>query len=227
MKDPKGILLLDKSKGSTSFRLVSILRKLTGIQKIGHSGTLDPFASGLMILLIGREATKKSDLFLNFDKEYEATLKLGIATDTYDLEGKHIHFSSAQPNKEQIEQVIKTFQGKTLQVPPMFSAKKVHGKKLYELARSGIEIIRQPVTVEMKVNLISYKYPELTLHVECSKGTYIRSLADDLGKALGTYAHLTQLIRLRSGPYHLTQTIPQTLLSQAHFNIEEHLIECP
>jgi tRNA pseudouridine55 synthase len=181
------------------------LRKKTGIKKIGHAGTLDPFASGVMILLIGREYTRKADQFITQDKEYRATLHLGIETTTYDPEGETTATSSAVPTLETIEEALTYFQGEMMQTPPMFSAKKVKGKKLYELARKGIEIERAPCPVHIKTDLISYNYPHLELHITCSKGTYIRSIAHDLGKKLEVGAHLSALTRTRCGPYHLKE----------------------
>lgn len=216
MKSPKtqGILLVNKAAGSTSFRLVSILRRLTGIQKIGHAGTLDPFATGVMVMLIGKAFTTRSNEFLQSDKEYQATLHLGVSTDTYDLEGQVIKQSDLVPTLEEIQNKLLSFQGEVDQTPPMFSAKKIDGKKLYELARKGIEIERKSVRVQMKVELVRYNYPELEIRVCCSKGTYIRSIAHDLGTALGCGAHLTQLVRLRSGPFKLEQCIPQAELTR-------------
>ncbi len=223
MSNNNGILLVDKAAGSTSFQLVSLLRRLTRIEKIGHAGTLDPFATGVMVMLIGREFTQKSDQFLNSDKQYRATLTLGIATDTYDLEGKVTSRSDFLPTLDQIKTAIAPFQGEILQIPPMFSAKKVEGKKLYDLARKGVTIERQPVKVRMEIELLSYTYPELEIEVTCSKGTYIRSLAHDLGGALGTYAHLTSLTRLRSGSYHLDECLPQAKLKIPEFDIAPFL----
>lgn len=206
----EGILLLDKPEGFTSFKLVHILRKKTGIQKIGHAGTLDPFATGLMIMLIGKQFTRQSDQFLNLDKQYEAKLKLGSSTDTFDKCGKLTHKSGHIPTLQEIENVLAQFQGSQLQTPPMFSAKKIKGKKLYELARAGIEIERQPTKVTIKIQFVSYNYPYLDLIVDCSKGTYIRSLAHDIGLALNTYAHLEALRRTRIGTYTLENSITLT-----------------
>ncbi len=209
---PEGILLVNKPKGKTSFSLVHALRKKTKIKKIGHAGTLDPFAEGVMILLIGKEFTKKSDTFLNQDKEYEGTLHLGVETTTYDPEGEITAKNPAVPPLAEIETVLSQFQGTISQIPPMFSAKKVNGKKLYDLARKGIEIERKPSSVTVDITLIDYSYPELTLKISCSKGTYIRSLAYDIGKALGCGAHLSKLIRTRSGPYTLDNCIDGSTL---------------
>jgi tRNA pseudouridine55 synthase len=199
----EGILLIDKPSGCTSFDLVRHLRKLTKISKIGHAGTLDPFATGLMVMLIGRTYTKKSALLMSKDKAYRATLKLGCATTTFDPEGEVTATSDLIPDDVAIKTAISEQQGEKEQIPPMFSAKKVGGKRLYTLARKGIEIERKPSLVKLKTTLISYTYPELVIDVECSKGTYIRTIADEIGKSLGCYAHLKSLVRTRSGDFSL------------------------
>lgn len=200
---PKGIFPVNKPPGKTSFSLIRMLRKITGIRKIGHAGTLDPFAEGVMIFLIGREYTKQAGTFILQDKEYEAVLYLGITTSTYDPEGEITSQNSEVPKLEQIEASLTHFQGTIQQTPPMFSAKKVGGKRLYELARKGIEIPRQPITISVKTQLINYEYPWLTLRISCSKGTYIRTLAHDLGQRLGCGAYIKKLTRIRCGPYTL------------------------
>jgi tRNA pseudouridine55 synthase len=200
---PEGILLVDKPVGITSFGLVARLRKLLNVQKIGHAGTLDPFATGVMVMLVGRNYTKLSDTFLCQDKEYRAVLKLGEATDSYDCEGQITASSDIIPSHEALLQTLEKFQGTIQQTPPMFSAKKVGGKKLYELARKGQEIERQSVQVSVAIKLISYDYPFVTFDVACSKGTYIRSLAHDIGSTLGCGGHLTQLRRTRSGAFQI------------------------
>ncbi len=208
----QGVLLVDKPRGKTSFSLVTALRKKTGVQKIGHAGTLDPFATGLMILLIGKEFTRLSDTYLSTEKEYETTLTLGISTDSYDCDGQTTSTSDYIPSPAEIEKALLNFQGTIQQIPPMFSAKKVQGKPLYKLARKGIEIPRAPNEVTLKTTLLSYNYPHLSLHIVCSKGTYIRSIAHDLGTLLTCGAHLSQLRRLRCGDYHISDSIPGDLL---------------
>lgn len=195
----EGILPVCKPKSKTSFSLVSILRKLTNIRTIGHAGTLDPFADGVMILLIGKRYTQQSNRFLNQDKEYKATVHLGITTDSYDIEGQITSQSPYIPTLCEVEETLLKFQGTILQTPPMFSAKKVEGKKLYELARKGISIERQAVPVTLRIELLDYSYPRIELNVQCSKGTYIRSLAYDMGIELSCGAHLSALTRTRSG----------------------------
>ncbi len=218
-----GLLLVDKEAGCTSFHLVSLLRRLTSIEKIGHAGTLDPFATGVMVMLIGKEATKKSETFLSSDKEYRATLQLGITTETYDLEGAIVERNDKVPTLAEIELAKSSFQGEILQIPPMYSAKKVAGKKLYDLARKGIVIERQPVLVRMEIELLNYQYPMLEIEVKCSKGTYIRSLAHDIGQFLGCGAHLFELTRTRSGPFRLEDCISQNLLKNRDFDISPYL----
>ena len=218
-----GILLVDKSSGSTSFQIVSELRRITKEPTIGHAGTLDPFATGVMVMLIGRSFTKRSNEFLGSDKQYRATLTLGIATDTYDCDGMKTFESPMIPTLAQIEQALVPFQGEILQIPPMFSAKKIGGKKLYDLARKGISIERQPVSVRISIQLLNFSYPHLEILVDCSKGTYIRSLAHDIGQTLGCGAHLSSLQRTKSGVFTLEECIPQTLLRDPEMNITSYL----
>lgn len=203
----EGILPLNKPSGMTAFQLVRILRRRLGVQKIGHAGTLDPFATGVMVMLVGRPYTRLSDQFLQQDKEYIGRVRLGEETDTYDCEGTVVNSSSLIPSLIEIEKALEKFQGEILQVPPMFSAKKVQGKKLYDLARKGIEIERKAVPVRVSIELLRYEYPFLDLRVSCSKGTYIRSIAYDLGRELGCGGHLASLQRTRSGKFALASCL--------------------
>ena len=223
-----GILFVNKPKDKTSFSLVSALRRILKTKKIGHAGTLDPFATGVMILLIGREYTRLSDNFLACGKEYVATLRLGIETDTYDCEGKVTAESGHIPSEAELAEALGAFQGDVMQVPPMYSAKKVNGKKLYELARRGVEIERKPVQVNLKTHLLRYEYPYVDLHIECSKGTYIRSVAHDLGAKLKCGAHLQRLQRTKSGNVALDACLDGGLLYSLDCNsetIKTHLIQ--
>jgi tRNA pseudouridine55 synthase len=197
----EGILLVNKPKGKTSFSLVAALRKHLKVKKIGHAGTLDPLATGIMVMLIGKNFTKRSGEFLGRDKEYLADIHLGISTDTYDSEGEVIQRSDKVPTLEELLEGIKKFQGTMEQIPPMFSAKKIQGKRLYDLARKGIVVKREPVRVDLNTQLLSYAYPIVKLRIICSKGTYIRSIAHDLGSLLCCGAHLTALHRVRSGTF--------------------------
>jgi tRNA pseudouridine55 synthase len=215
----EGILLLNKPRNKTSFSMVAALRRLLNVQKIGHAGTLDPFATGVLVMLVGKAYTKLSDRFLNTDKEYVAQLTLGTETDTYDCEGQTVAQNAHEPALEQVQKQLSLFHGEILQTPPMFSAKKVKGKKLYQLARQGIVIERTPVQIYVEIDLLGYRYPLLEIKVKCSKGTYIRSLAHDLGTALGTGAHLSALTRTRSGPFHLADCIDGAQLDQISIEI--------
>jgi tRNA pseudouridine55 synthase len=218
-KNLHGLLLVDKERGSTSFQIVSQLRRLTKERTIGHAGTLDPFATGVMVMLIGREFTRQSDAFLSSDKSYRATLTLGVATDSYDLDGQVMARSDFVPSLEQVEESLSAFQGEIQQIPPMFSAKKIQGQKLYDLARKGVTVERQPVKVRLAIQLVRYSYPHLEITVDCSKGTYIRSLAHDIGQSLGCGAHLTALVRFRSGSFTLDECIPQALLKNPEYDL--------
>lgn len=213
-----GILPVAKPKGKTSFSLVSLLRKLTRVKTIGHAGTLDPFAEGVMILLIGKEFTKLSNQFLNQDKEYFAQFRLGIETDTYDRDGTVVSQSPVVPSREEIEAALLHFQGTILQTPPMFSAKKVNGQKLYELARKGVSIERAPSLVTLHIEIQRYEYPYLECKVQCSKGTYIRSLAHDLGTFLSCGAHVSSLTRIRSGNFSLSDCCDGEQLTNPNYD---------
>lgn len=223
----EGILPVNKPKSRTSFSLVGMLRRLTQIRTIGHAGTLDPFADGVMVLLIGKPYTKLSGQFLHQDKEYLATVHLGITTDTYDIEGQVVAQSSFIPSLADIEHAISKFQGTILQVPPMFSAKKVEGKKLYELARKGVTIERKPVPVTLRIELVDYTYPYVKLNVHCSKGTYLRSLAYDIGVELGCGAHLTELTRTRSGNTRLEDCCDGARLMESGYDWIRYLKKTP
>lgn len=220
----EGMLLVNKPQGRTSFSLIRSLRRLTGIKKIGHAGTLDPFATGVMILLIGRNFTRLSDQLLLQDKEYLAEVSLGISTDTYDCDGKIVARSKKIPSLEEIEACIEKFQGEIEQIPPMYSAKKIQGKKLYELARKDITIPRAAAKVRVFSSILSYNYPYLSLRIDCSKGTYIRSIAEEIGQILGCGAHLSKLKRTRSGQFTLEECVDGSLLDDNEFDITPYLV---
>ncbi len=209
MTTKSGLLLVNKAKGITSFGLVRILRKITNVKKIGHAGTLDPIATGVMIMLIGQEYTKKSSQFVQMEKVYLATLFLGKSTDTFDEEGKILATSNIIPTLTDVQKALVNFQGEIEQIPPMYSAKKVNGQKLYQMARKGLTIERKPIQVQLKIDFISYNYPYLKIRVHCSKGTYIRTLANDLGEQLKSKAYLFALTRESIGSYHLKDCIAQ------------------
>jgi tRNA pseudouridine55 synthase len=214
-----GFILLDKPVGPSSHAMVSFLRRVTGIKRIGHAGTLDPFATGLLILGISRQATKRLGEFLKQDKEYEATLCLGITTDSYDCDGAVLRkYSGPKIKKSIIKEVVSDFLGKQEQIPPMFSAKKIGGKKLYELARQGKEVERKPSKIEVyKIKVLKYRWPELKILVACSSGTYIRSLASDIGDKLGCGAHLSALRRTAIGRFSVKKAVKKDKISQKNW----------
>ncbi|HEY8500668.1 MAG TPA: tRNA pseudouridine(55) synthase TruB, partial [Clostridia bacterium] len=189
-----GILLLIKPPNMTSFDVVAWLRKITGIKKIGHAGTLDPAACGLLPVCIGK-AARTLPWFSEFDKSYRVEMVLGIATDTYDSEGSILCENPVKPDNSHIKSVISEFTGEIDQIPPMYSAVKVSGKRLYDLAREGIEIERKARRVAIyDIDILDIKnegpYPVVRFDVKCSKGTYIRSLCNDIGLKLGCGAHM-------------------------------------
>ncbi len=204
-----GILCIDKPEGMTSFLCVAVVRRLLGVKKIGHAGTLDPNATGVLPLLIGR-ATKTLDRLPVQDKSYTATLRFGAVSDTLDVWGQVQETGKPTPSLAEIEAVLPQFRGAILQVPPMTSALKKDGVRLYDLARQGIEVEREarPVTI-YELELLDYNQQEglLTLHCACSKGTYIRTLCDDLGRVLGCGAVMTALRRTAAAGYPLSDCI--------------------
>ena len=204
-----GILCIDKPEGMTSFLCVAVVRRLLGVKKIGHAGTLDPNATGVLPLLIGR-ATKTLDRLPVQDKSYTATLRFGAVSDTLDVWGQVQETGKPTPSLTEIEAVLPQFRGAILQVPPMTSALKKDGVRLYDLARQGIEVEREarPVTI-YELKLLDYNQQEglLTLHCACSKGTYIRTLCDDLGRVLGCGAVMTALRRTAAAGYPLSDCI--------------------
>jgi len=207
MNSEGGIVLVDKEKGFTSHDVVDLIRRRTKFKKVGHAGTLDPMATGLLIMLLG-SFTKRSNQFLNYDKEYDAEICLGVSTDTADSEGKILEEKEVKVNEAEIKDVFLSFVGEISQVPPMFSAKKVNGKPLYKLARKGIVLERSPKIVSVKrIEINDISLPKVKCSIECSKGTYIRQLAHDIGSKLGCGAHLTDLRRTKIGPFSIENAI--------------------
>lgn len=198
-----GFLLIDKPAGMTSHDVIDRLRRITGIRKIGHAGTLDPFATGLLIVAIERSATKRLGELLKLDKTYEAVAVLGATSDTQDHTGTITEIPDvAAPDENAVRKALADHTGDLLQIPPMYSAKKINGKKLYALARKGEEVPREPVPVTIQaLTLDRYLFPELAFTVSCSSGTYIRTLAHDIGHALNTGAYLKELRRTRISGY--------------------------
>ena len=203
-----GSLLINKEKGITSRQEVNKISRLLGEKKAGHIGTLDPFADGLLIVLLGK-ATKISPFLEGMDKTYLATLKLGEATDSGDLTGNIVSKQEIpELHKDKIESVFKSFLGEQKQLPPMYSALKVNGKELYKYAREGKEIERKERTIEIyELKLLSFTKDEIVFISKVSKGTYIRTLGEDIAKALGTVGHLTSLTRLAIGPFSIEKSL--------------------
>jgi len=217
--DINGIFLVDKEKNMTSHDVVGYIRKRFKIKKVGHAGTLDPNATGLLVMLIGK-ATKMSNQFLEDDKEYTGILKLGERTDTGDSEGTVTDSRIITVQNKEISEVIKTFVGEIEQIPPMYSAKKIKGKKLYNLARKGLNVKRDPVVVNIKeIEITKISLPDVEIRVICSKGTYIRQLAEDIGEKLGCGAYLKELRRISSGNFKVENAVNFSTLKQGEENL--------
>lgn len=203
----KGILNVNKEKGISSARVVSLVRRALDMKKVGHTGTLDLEASGVLPIVIGK-ATRVSDYMMTKDKVYETELILGAKTDTLDAAGKIIDKCDKIVSKDKFLEAMDTFRGEIEQIPPMYSALKVNGKKLYDLARDGIEIERKRRKVKIyDIKLLDFAVSKATIRVTCSKGTYIRTLVDDLGEKLGTFAYVNELKRVRVGDFDIKDAI--------------------
>jgi tRNA pseudouridine55 synthase len=215
-----GLLLVDKPAGITSFDVVRRVKRALALKKVGHLGTLDPFATGLLPLALG-EATKLAQFLLEETKTYLATVRLGVATDTQDVTGRVTAESTHLPVPEEISRAAAGFMGQIEQVPPSYSAVHHEGQRLYKLARQGVTVTAAPRQVVIhRLDIIEMDLPRVTIRVECSKGTYIRTLAHDLGGALGCGAHLEALTRLAVGAFRLAEALP---LEQ----VEKHPDEVP
>ncbi|MFC1511120.1 tRNA pseudouridine(55) synthase TruB [Candidatus Margulisiibacteriota bacterium] len=206
----EGIIIVNKPQGWTSFDVVSKIRNLSRVKKVGHSGTLDPMATGVLPVFLGR-ATKSIQYFLEGDKGYIAEMTLGISTDTLDAEGQVINTSKVRCPVSDVDSALRKFKGEIAQIPPMHSAKRVRGQRLYQLARKGITVKREPRQVTIhQIRMINYEtgeHPKVTFEVRCSKGTYVRQLVSDIGDDLGCGAHLSKLMRTYAHPFHITQAI--------------------
>ncbi len=210
-----GILLLDKPSGPTSHDMVNAVRRGTGERRVGHAGTLDPLASGLLVICLG-PATRLSEYLTQKDKCYRARVRLGQTTGTYDADSPVVAESPALPERPAVEAALASFRGSQLQRPPQFSAIRRGGRRAYELARRGeaIELEPRPITV-FSLELVGWQPPECELEVQCSAGTYIRSLAHDLGQALECGAHLVGLRRTASGAFRVDDAVPLSKLKLA------------
>ena len=213
--EPSGVLNINKPAGMTSHDVVEAVRKLLGFRRVGHTGTLDPQATGVLPVCVGR-ATKIAQYLTQADKEYVLTLRLGIATDTQDAAGRELsRVDDVQVSRAQMDAILPRFSGTIQQVPPLFSAKRVGGERLYHLARRGQVVERAPVTVTIHaLELLEMKGPRVRLRAHCSKGTYARTLCDDIGRALGVGGHLQDLVRTRSGRFHLAEALTLDALAE-------------
>jgi tRNA pseudouridine55 synthase len=206
MKD-YGLIIVDKPVGPTSHNIVSLIRRGTKIRKVGHAGTLDPRASGVLVLCLGA-ATRLSEYLSTSTKSYQAVVRFGSSTRTYDADGDVVRQTGLMPRLREIQSVLPAFIGEIEQVPPPFSAIKVRGRKAYEMARAGEEVELGPRKVTIyRLDVASFDPPDLMLDVDCSAGTYIRSLAHDLGEKLSAGAHLAGLRRTRAGPFKIEEAI--------------------
>jgi tRNA pseudouridine55 synthase len=211
-----GVLVVDKPVGMTSHDVVQVIRNGTGLRRAGHTGTLDPRASGVLVVLVG-PAVRLSEFVSASDKRYQAIIRLGSTTDTYDADGKITHSAaSVNVTEEQFEKVLATFVGEIEQTPPPYSAVKVQGRKAYEMARQGeeVELAPRKITVH-HLEVLEWAPPEAVIDVHCSSGTYVRSLANDLGATLGCGAYLVGLRRTKSGRFSLREATPLRKLQEA------------
>ncbi len=216
-----GLLNINKPQGMTSHDVVARIRKLSKQRKVGHTGTLDPMATGVLLVCLG-QATRLIEYLMLTRKQYQATIRFGVVTDTLDAEGKVVsHHDTTSLTEARIREVLPTFMGEIEQVPPIFSALKQGGQPLYKRARAGEEIALDPRPVTLyNLDWIAWQPPDLTLAVTCSPGTYIRSLARDLGEALETGAHLAALARTANGPWLLEQAVSLETLEQENLSDE-------
>lgn len=231
-----GIIIVYKEKGYTSHDVVAKLRGICGQKKIGHTGTLDPEATGVLPVCLG-SGTKLCDMLTDKDKEYVAVLRLGVETDTQDMTGRVLAEHVVEADKQQVSEAVMAFQGSYLQVPPMYSALKVNGKKLYELAREGREVERQAREVQIhRIEILKLQLPLVKLRVVCSKGTYIRTLCADIGEKLGCGGAMESLARTRVGGFSLKEALTlgqlqdlrdQGRLSEAVSPVESVFLSCP
>ncbi len=218
------VIIFNKPKGLTSQQSVSKIKKILQVKKAGHAGTLDPMATGVLLVCIN-EATKITPFLMELEKEYLFKARFGISTDTYDSEGKILRvIDKFKLHRQALEEILKNFTGEIMQTPPMYSAVKVDGKPLHELARKGIEIERKPKKVVIySIDIESFEPPFVTFRVVCSKGTYVRSLCNDIGQKLGMGAHIVELTRTRVGQFKIEEAFDlEDLKSLSPDSIQSH-----
>ncbi|MFH0945880.1 MAG: tRNA pseudouridine(55) synthase TruB [Planctomycetota bacterium] len=210
-----GLLLIDKPEGPSSHDVVDAVRRKIGYRTVGHTGTLDPMASGLLLICIGK-MTRLAEYLVGHDKEYLAGVSLGTTTNTFDATGKVLETCGVATDKPSVQRILARFLGSTLQRPPSFSAVRIEGQRAYKLARQGREVNLDERPVEVhRLELVHFDPPDLTLDVRCSAGTYVRSLAHDLGQALGCGAHLSRLRRTACGPFSVEQALKLEALAES------------
>ena len=216
-QNKNGIVIVDKPAGITSHDVVSFVRRRFQMKKVGHAGTLDPLATGVLVVLLG-PSTRLFDKFVAFDKAYNATLKLGTTTTTADIEGKVIReLPFAAIGQSEVEVAFRGFVGNIKQKPPMVSAVKHNGQRLYKLARKGIEVDRQARDIKVSLlKVLSFSLPYVKFCLECSKGTYVRKLAEDIGQVLGCGACISQIERTKVGPFSIDESISLEELNESH-----------
>jgi tRNA pseudouridine55 synthase len=221
-----GAILIDKPAGPTSHDVVDAIRRRFGIKKVGHCGTLDPNATGLLLIVLGR-ATKLSEKLMSDDKVYEGAIKFGETTNSYDADGELVSSLPVPPlTLEQLNQAAADFMGDQMQTPPMVSAVKKDGVPLYKLARKGVEVPREPRLIHVySFRFGSYQEPLGHFRIACTKGTYVRSIAHELGQKLGSGAHLSTLRRVSSGKFDVAQSVPlDEILKLSPGELEKHVI---
>jgi tRNA pseudouridine55 synthase len=220
--EPSGVLIVNKSEGMTSHDVVNRIRRLYNTKRVGHTGTLDPMATGVLVVLVGR-AAKAAEYLTADTKAYRATLRLGITTDTEDVTGKTLTESDSLPSRDEVDAALRSFVGDIMQTPPMYSALKVGGKKLYELAREGVEIEREarPITIHSLISTPTERDSDYILEVSCSSGTYIRTLCADIGAKLGCGGAMATLCRTRAGDFDISNS--HTLEELEAMSIDERL----
>ena len=220
--EPSGVLIVNKSEGMTSHDVVNRIRRLYNTKRVGHTGTLDPMATGVLVVLVGR-AAKAAEYLTADTKAYRATLRLGITTDTEDVTGKTLTESDSLPSREKVDEAVQSFIGDIMQTPPMYSALKVGGKKLYELAREGVEIEREarPITIHSLSSTPTERDSDYILEVSCSSGTYIRTLCADIGAKLACGGAMATLCRTRAGDFDISNS--HTLEELEAMSIDERL----
>src|SRR5882724_2006417 len=221
-----GAILIDKPAGPTSHDVVDAIRRRFQIKKVGHCGTLDPNATGLLIIVLGR-GTKLSEKLMGDDKVYEGTIKFGVTTNSYDVDGEILETKPVQPLAlEQLNELASQFVGDQMQMPPMVSAIKKAGVPLYKLARKGVEVQREPRLIHIyNFNFSSYEEPLARFRLACTKGTYVRAIAHELGQKVGCGAHLSQLSRVKSGKFEISQAVPlDAVLKLSSRELEDRVI---